>query len=133
MEAPAEALGVAPGSVTPFALINDHQHRVELILEGPDPGIAGQNNTLVASAGTPGDTIHFYASLQGTAQLRSGYSGPVLDLSSALLFGWDVVDSAGEASATVFVPAVMSGVPVYFQAVEVPSRMVSRIVRHVFQ
>lgn len=28
-----ETLGVPPGSVTPFALVNDHQHRVELILE----------------------------------------------------------------------------------------------------
>ena len=28
-----ETLGVPPGSVTPFALINDQQHRVELILE----------------------------------------------------------------------------------------------------
>lgn len=30
-----DILGVRPGSVTPFALINDHAHRVRLVLDAP--------------------------------------------------------------------------------------------------
>ena len=29
-----EVLGVEPGSVTPFALINDREHRVKVVLDG---------------------------------------------------------------------------------------------------
>ena len=30
-----EVLGVRPGSVTPFALVNDHEHRVTVVLDAP--------------------------------------------------------------------------------------------------
>jgi len=30
-----EVLGVRPGSVTPFALVNDHEHQVTLVLDAP--------------------------------------------------------------------------------------------------
>ncbi|MBV9859093.1 MAG: prolyl-tRNA synthetase associated domain-containing protein [Alphaproteobacteria bacterium] len=60
-----EALGVRPGSVTPFAIVNDAAHRVRIVLDrtmlGYDPlnyhPLANDRTTAV----TPGDLLRFIA------------------------------------------------------------------------
>jgi Ala-tRNA(Pro) deacylase len=64
-EALRAALGVEPGSVTPFAAMNDHDHRVTIVLDKtllahPTLNFHPLTNTATTSIATP-DLLRFLA------------------------------------------------------------------------
>jgi hypothetical protein len=89
----------------------------ELLLAEPDPGIAGQPNTLTASLGTPGAPVIFVLGfVEGSSNVAA--CGDAFDIQAPALFGVVPVDGAGEAGRTVTFPAAASGLTLFFQALE---------------
>ncbi len=75
-----ETLGVTPGSVTVFAVINDHEQRVRLLLEAGlfdhDPVNFHPLANTATTAISPGDLVRFLASLgRDPLRLRFGPDG----------------------------------------------------------
>lgn len=72
--------------------------------------------------GTPGDQVYLLGSLGfGFQPALSSSSVLLLDLSSITLLGLDTIGSDGEATASVLLPAWMSGLEVVGQALVVPA------------
>lgn len=104
-----------------------------LQVAAPNPGIAGQWNTVTASGALPGDLITFaYGFSVGGTTPVPGCTGLELDFDFAQILGSVVADASGVATAQRFVPIHYSGTTVYLQAVSRSQCQKSNRERHDF-
>jgi uncharacterized membrane protein len=102
--------GVFDGFYEPFVMVPEG-----VALAAPAPGIAGANNEITVDGASPlGSVIHCVALMSGNAPVPG--CDARLDLDSPLVFGVIEADTSGRASFPVFVPAVLRGIPLRFQA-----------------
>ncbi|MBL1217583.1 MAG: hypothetical protein D8M59_08815 [Planctomycetes bacterium] len=104
----------------------------DLVLYDPDPGIAGQTNTVSASGATPSDEVWFVYGFRYGSTAVPGCGGTYVEIGSPTIAGSDIADSGGNASVAGMVPAVMSGKALWLQAVELSTCRVSNLVVFVF-
>jgi hypothetical protein len=103
----------------------------ELDLAMPIPGLAGQNNTISVSLGTPAETVFFaFAQSGGTTPVNVCVEAVGLDAPN--LLGSAVADAGGVATITRFVPGEASGRTVVLQAVEASTCKFSNVVTFTF-
>ncbi len=105
---------------------------ITMMMTGPTPGTAGQNNTWEINGATPSRPVHFFFALNGGETPIPGYGTITLDLANPILFGSVTADETGSASHTFFVPARAAGFTVFFQALDYRGRMVSNVIQHTF-
>jgi hypothetical protein len=104
----------------------------QLVLGEPEPGEAGQQNTIAAEAGTPGATVRFALGRGPGSRDVPGCPGLKFSLGDPLLLGSAVVGDNGVAQLTFDVPGGAAGQTVGFQAVEAGSCKLSDRVRFKF-
>jgi hypothetical protein len=102
---------------------------IEVFLTAPPSGGAGTNATFVVTAAAPGATIDFHFGTGGGASPLAGCPAGNLDVASAAQLGSAVADASGIATLTVFVPAVLSGTTLWFQASEPAACRVTNVER----
>ncbi|KAA3607832.1 MAG: hypothetical protein DWQ01_12145 [Planctomycetota bacterium] len=102
---------------------------------GPDPAIAGINNTISAVCTWPGSQVIFYYSPQpGTTPLNLQACPDLhLSLDQAVALGLDDADSQGIATLGASTPPSLTGVTLSFQAVDLTHCQVSNRVQVQFQ
>jgi hypothetical protein len=103
-----------------------------LLLEDPDPGMAGTVNTFTVVNADPGERVFFVYGFQQGSTPVPGCSGASVDLVDPMLAGSSIADMDGTASFTSFVPGAASGLTVGIQAVEWSSCTVSNLVVFTF-
>ncbi|MFG0329259.1 MAG: hypothetical protein ACF8PN_05105 [Phycisphaerales bacterium] len=106
--------------------------RPRLDLEGPDPGVAGEVNTLTVDGGTPDEVAYFiYGFASGSTPVPNC---PGLDagVRNPTIAGTGTVDRHGDASISASVPPAARGRRVFVQVVEPATCRVSDVVEHVF-
>ena len=98
----------------------------------PQPGIAGQANTLAVTGAKALDTVFFLFDL-ATGQLPlPGCGGVAIGLQAPFVLGFVPAGPCGEASLAVPVPAAASGIPLHLQAVSLAGCKVSNRVDYAF-
>jgi hypothetical protein len=108
-------------------------HPSALFLFDPDPGEAGQNNTLNVNGATPGGRVYFVVGVRpGSVPVPAGCTGETVDIANPILIGFDDADELGNASLTVFVPPGASGRTIYMQVVEIENCKTSNRVDYTF-
>jgi probable HAF family extracellular repeat protein len=101
-------------------------------LGGPEPGHTGQENTIAVRDATTGERVFFvYGLAEGSSDVP-GCPGLFFDIANARLLGSSVVDEHGHALFSGVAPEAVSGLTVYFQAVERASCRVTNVVAHSF-
>lgn len=95
--------------------------QTQLPLYGPDPGIAGVNNSLTVYGATPGQLVRFYYSLRSGSTGIPGCPGLSLDISTIHLAGTATANSVGRASIVGYTPSGAGGRVVRYQALEYSS------------
>jgi probable HAF family extracellular repeat protein len=105
---------------------------ITLMMTGPTPGIAGEDNTWEVSGATPDKPVYFFFALNGGETPIPGYGKITLDLANPRFFGSVIADETGNVSHTFFVPARAAGLTVLFQALDYRGRMVSNVTQHTF-
>lgn len=105
----------------------------QLVLGKPQPGEAGELNTIAVEAGTPGATVRFALGRGPGSQEVPGCPGVILMLGDPLLLGKAVVGEDGVAQLSFQVPGGALGKTFGFQAVEAGSCKLSNRVRFKFE
>lgn len=100
-------------------------------LEAPTPGVAGVDNTFVATGAVPGETVHFAYGLSTGSTPVPGCPTEV-QLAGAAVLGSAVADGAGRAALTLPVSMAADGRTVHLQAVQLATCDVSNLVSHDF-
>jgi len=93
----------------------------QLVLGEPEPGQAGEPNTMSVEAGTPGATVRFALGRGPGSMEVPGCPGVTLMLGDPLLLGHAVVGQNGVAQLSFQVPGGALGKTFGFQAVEAVS------------
>lgn len=104
----------------------------DMLLHAPDPGIAGQVNTLRVEWAEPSDRVYYVYGLQSGHVLVPGCADAWIDISQPQLIGYTIADVNGEARFDVFVPKAAGGRTVRFQAVSKDFCAVTNAVSHLF-
>jgi len=101
----------------------------QLVLGEPEPGQAGEQNTISVEAGTPGATVRFALGRGPGSMAVPGCPGLNLMLGDPLLLGNAVVGDDGVAQVSFNVPGGAVGKTFGFQAVEAGScKLSNRVV-----
>ncbi|MBL1218177.1 MAG: hypothetical protein D8M59_11860 [Planctomycetes bacterium] len=103
-----------------------------LRLTGPDPGTAGDFNTLAVDGATPGKTVYFGASPHTGTTNVPGCPGLVIDLGPRIEVFAATADANGHAEFVQYVPHWLYDWTIYFQAAERATCRVSNRVEHIF-
>lgn len=103
-----------------------------IALSSPQPGVAGQVNTLTVTTATPGETVYYVYGFGAGSAPVPGCGGVTADMSSPVLAGTSVADGSGVATYSGFVPDAVSGRAVRLQAVELSNCRKSNLVVHQF-
>lgn len=104
-----------------------------LVVTPPAPGVAGQANVWTVTGAYPGQWIAVVgATRQGRTQLP-GCPGVSADLQAPQLVSFGQANASGVMTVGIQVPAGLSGVGVWFQAVSPPACEVSAPVHATFQ
>ena len=100
---------------------------------GPTPGIVAASNSMTVSDATPSGLVGLAFGLGvGATHVGPTCPGLGLDIDGAVLVGATIADVSGSAVIAGFVPASLSGMTIYLQAVDVPACAVSNLVSHTF-
>jgi hypothetical protein len=88
------------------------------VLQGLNPNIAGQNNTITVTGATPGSAVFFrYSQSTGTTVISGGAcNGQSLGLNNAIVLGTVIANASGTAVLNVFVPGGFFGITVHIQS-----------------
>lgn len=84
----------------------------------PDPGIAGQANTIAVRGATSGATVEFFFSLTSGSSDVPGCTGLTLDLANARSLAVVTANSDGIATLTLMVPNGAAGRTIRLQAAD---------------
>jgi hypothetical protein len=101
-----------------IAVLTVETEPASFALAPPDPGIAGEVNTLTATGATPDARVFFVAGRRLEATPLPGCPGVTFDIGGARLLGKDRADGAGLAEIAVSIPPRAAGLTAYFQAIE---------------
>lgn len=104
----------------------------QLVLGEPNPGQAGEQNTIAVEAGTPGAKVRFALGRGPGSMEVPGCPGVTLKLGDPLLLGNATVGDDGVAQLSFQVPGGARGKTFGFQAVEAESCKLSNRVRFKF-
>jgi hypothetical protein len=99
----------------------------------PDPGIAGQSNTIGVRGATAGATIQFFAGTLAGSTPVPGCAGLSVDIGSAKGLPPVTADSNGNATLSVTVPPGAAGKTLRLQAADETNCTVSDLVIYTFQ
>jgi hypothetical protein len=103
-----------------------------LTLTGPDPGIAGMENTFAVSGAAPSGRVQFlYGLLPGSTSAPECPDTEV-GIHEPVSAGVAIADDSGNAELTIFVPDGASGWEILFQAIEKTSCRTSDLVIYMF-
>jgi hypothetical protein len=99
---------------------NPQIQRVEVVPKhgDPDPGQAGETNTLTITGATPGSQVFFIGGLGCGPVVLPACDDAVVDIGNPRILGTATVDGTGTASLDVAIPPQAGGRTVIFQAVE---------------
>ncbi|KAA3612904.1 MAG: hypothetical protein DWQ01_04150 [Planctomycetota bacterium] len=89
-----------------------------MAVQAVEPGIAGQNNTVIVDRCTPGEGVYLTYSLQRGSHAVPGCNGLFLDLDQPSLAGIQTASGIGRATFTGPVPASLQGRRLHLQALE---------------
>jgi probable HAF family extracellular repeat protein len=103
-----------------------------LELGDPEPGNAGEVNSVTVQNATPGETVYFVWGLKSGITSLGGCSLN-LSIKNPRLFGSAVADTYGNVTVSGPVPEIMSGRIIYLQAIEWSSCTLSNLVRFTFR
>lgn len=117
--------GIRPVILMPQPEIAITRPKTGFVLGDPIPGMAGENNQLCITGGTPGEAVSFIAGFD--LGLHGSACGPIL-IAVPMIAGRATVDADGNACVSGFVPANLSGKTLHFQAVQSPSCQKSNVV-----
>ena len=122
--------GIRPVELIPAPVVTVAVPPGGFEISPPVPGIAGQENTLCVSGGTPGATVRFvYGRERGILDTPCGPLG----IRDGVVLGEAVVAGDGTACLTQMVPAAAQGLTARFQAVESPGCARSNAVAATFE
>lgn len=115
-------VGSPQESLTGFASF----YGLNLQLDEPVPGVAGEVNTLAVRCGVPGERMWFVAGVQaGSTVLPVCGGGLVIDMVRPQVLGSAFVDNSGRAGLSLLVPEGLAGRTVLLQAAAPEVCMVS--------
>ena len=118
--------GVINGFLEPFIMIP-----TRVALTGPQPGIAGVNNTFSLSGATPFSNVYYAVSLfAGQTPIPGCLEG--LDLASPLIFATSITGLNGGTALTVRVPLGLGQIPFLVQAYDYAGCATSNVVEATF-
>ena len=89
-----------------------------LVLEDPDPGVAGGSNTFRITGATAGETVVLLAALDAGETAVPGCPGVGVNVASPRLLGSAVADGSGTAIVTATIPGGAAGMTILTQAVD---------------
>lgn len=90
----------------------------ELVVNAPEPGLAGQRNVIRVRGATPGGRVAVVYGLRaGTAPVPN-CGGLTVDIANPTIAGILTADANGKATLAQSVPPQAAGVTIYLQAVE---------------
>jgi hypothetical protein len=104
----------------------------DLILRGPIPGRAGEDNTLGVMEAIPGEKIYFLYGFHPGSTTDPFCQADTVDIEDPILIGYGVADEDGIATITTYVPDKAGGETILFQAIEKSSCRVSDLTEHAF-
>ncbi len=104
-------------------------------MQAPQPGTAGEANTITVTNATPGARVHFLYSKNGGGTRIPGcdLQQNALQLDSPTLIGTAIADGSGVATITRTVPLLARGQTILFQAVVQNECAISQLVVHRFE
>ncbi len=104
-----------------------------LTLQPPEPGLAGQPNTLVANGATPGNRVYFGYGFGSGVTPVPGCPGVVISIRNVQVAGTAIANALGNVRLTATVPPGISGRTVLLQALEKADCNESNVEAHTFR
>lgn len=105
---------------------------VFLDLASPEPGNAGEVNTVTVGNAEPGHRIYLAYGVNPGMSTIPGCPGATVLIDDPRVAGSAIADATGEATLSGFVPAAASGQTLRLQAVDPARCEVSNVVTHTF-
>ena len=124
-------LGVSTGAIVPAGVAYDY--RVVVEIERPPPQIvdthptAGATHTFRMAGFTPGANVHLLAGTSPGSVAVPGCAGQSVGIRQPRVLGPTRAQADGTVAVTVPIPAALSGVRAYLQAVELGSCSLSQV------
>jgi len=102
--------------------------RSGFILNGPDPGLPGESNTLQATQVEPGHNVLFLGGIRAGQTVLPGCDAISVNLQNPRTVGAAVADAQGVATVQPFLPGFLAGLgEIRFQAIDLAGCAVSNV------
>ncbi len=101
-------------------------------LKPPTPGVVGEANRNAILGVTPGNAVFLLAGLQTASGRIPGCGGVAIGIANPFVLGPVTANADGNALLTIPVPAILSGLTIHLQGLDLFGCTVTNVVTHSF-